>query len=68
MVDRVGTGDAFSAGLIFGLATELGYAESLDFGAASNAMKHTIVGDTNLVTADEVRALMLSDGTGRLRR
>lgn len=68
VVDRVGTGDAFSAGLIFGLATAMADAEALNFGAAANAMKHTIAGDTNMVTTDEVRALMESDGTGRLRR
>lgn len=68
VVDRVGTGDAFSAGLIYGLATGLSGTDALAFGAASNALKHTISGDTNMVTADEVRALMQSDGTGRLRR
>jgi len=68
VVDRVGTGDAFAAGLIFGLATGMSGPEALSFGAASNALKHTIVGDANMVTADEVRALLQSDGTGRLRR
>ena len=68
VVDRVGTGDAFSAGLIFGLITEMAPQDALNFGAAANAMKHTIAGDTNMVTANEVRALMESDGTGRLRR
>lgn len=68
VVDRVGTGDAFGAGLIFGLATEMDSKDALEFGAAANALKHTISGDTNLVTADEVKALMDSDGTGRLRR
>ncbi len=68
VVDRVGTGDAFSAGLIFGLMTNMESSDALAFGAAANAMKHTIAGDTNMVTADEVRALIQSDGTGRLRR
>lgn len=68
VVDRVGTGDAFSAGLIFGLISGMESQDALDFGAAANAMKHTIAGDNNMVTADEVHALMQSDGTGRLRR
>ena len=42
--------------------------QALNFGAAANAMKHTILGDANMVTAPEVIALMESDGTGRLRR
>lgn len=68
VVDRVGTGDAFSAGLIYGLATGMDAPEALEFGAAANALKHTIAGDANMVTEDEVRALVQSDGTGRLRR
>lgn len=68
VVDRVGTGDAFAAGLIFGFATNMSDEDALQFGAAANALKHTIAGDSNMVTADEVKALMKSDGTGRLRR
>ncbi len=68
VVDRVGTGDAFAAGLIFGLATNMTSADALAFGAAANALKHTIAGDANMVTVEEVQALMESDGTGRLRR
>lgn len=68
VVDRVGTGDAFSAGLIFGLINEMTGAEALEFGAAANALKHSIAGDANMVTAEEVRSMMISDGTGRLRR
>ncbi len=68
VVDRVGTGDAFAAGLIYGLATGMQDVDALQFGAAANALKHTIVGDTNMVTVDEVQSLMESDGTGRLRR
>ncbi|MEC7290557.1 MAG: sugar kinase [Pseudomonadota bacterium] len=68
VVDRVGTGDAFAAGLIYGLATNMPDETALQFGAAANALKHTIVGDTNMVTVAEVKALMESDGTARLRR
>lgn len=68
VVDRVGTGDAFSAGLIFGLISGMSDSDALEFGAAANALKHAIAGDANMVTADEVHALISSDGTGRLRR
>ena len=68
VVDRVGTGDAFAAGLIYGLAKNMSDESALQFGAAANALKHTIAGDTNMVTADEVKALIENDGTGRLRR
>lgn len=68
VVDRVGTGDAFSAGLIYGLVSDMSSKDALEFGAAANALKHSIAGDANMVTADEVQALIESDGTGRLRR
>lgn len=68
VVDRVGTGDAFAAGLIFGCSTYMSPADALEFGAAANALKHTISGDANMVTPEEVKALIKSDGTGRLRR
>ncbi|MEO0608409.1 MAG: sugar kinase [Pseudomonadota bacterium] len=68
VVDRVGTGDAFAAGLIYGLASGADDMDALQFGAAANALKHTIAGDMNMVTVSEVKALMESDGTGRLRR
>jgi 2-dehydro-3-deoxygluconokinase len=69
IVDRVGGGDAFMGGLIHGLITwpdDLTYA--LRFAVAASALKHTIPGDVNLVTADEVIALMEGDGGGRVRR
>lgn len=68
VVDRVGTGDAFSAGLIFGLINKMAGADALEFGAAANALKHSIAGDANMVTAEEVHAMIESGGTGRLRR
>jgi len=68
VVDRVGTGDAFSAGLIFGLFSDMSGPEALEFGAAANALKHSISGDANMVTVEEVHAMVHSDGTGRLRR
>ena len=68
VVDRVGTGDAFAAGLIYGLMNGMTNEDALQFGAAANALKHTIVGDSNMVTVEEVKALVESGGTGRLRR
>ena len=68
IVDRVGAGDSFAAGLIYGLATELGEDEALNFAVAASALKHTIPGDFNLVTLAEVRHLLAGDATGRVQR
>ncbi|NJB87116.1 2-dehydro-3-deoxygluconokinase [Lewinella marina] len=69
IVDRVGGGDSFMGGLIHGLLSwpgDLTYA--LRFAVAAAALKHTIPGDVNLVTAEEVISLMQGDGSGRVRR
>ena len=58
IVDRVGTGDSFAAGLIYGMQTGLGSQEALDFAAAASCLKHSIPGDLNRVSVDEVRALL----------
>lgn len=68
IVDRVGTGDAFCAGLVYGLATGLDAETTVNFAAAANCLKHTISGDANMVTADEVRALAATTSFGLLRR
>lgn len=69
IVDRVGGGDSFMGGLIYGLLT---YPESdgkaLEFAVAASALKHTIYGDFNLVTVSEVEQLMKGDGSGRVSR
>lgn len=69
IVDRVGGGDSFMGGLIYGLIT---YKEddkkALDFAVAASCLKHTIYGDYNLVTVDEVESLMNGDGSGRVAR
>lgn len=69
IVDRVGGGDSFMGGLIYGL---LKYPEddqnALDFAVAASALKHTIKGDANLVTVDEVNKLMGGDASGRVAR
>jgi 2-dehydro-3-deoxygluconokinase len=68
IVDRVGGGDSFAAGLIFGLMRGSAAQECVDFAAAASCLKHSIPGDINLVTEDEVRALVSGDGSGRVRR
>jgi 2-dehydro-3-deoxygluconokinase len=68
IVDRVGGGDAFAAGLIYGLVSKLGKQAALEFAVAASALKHTIEGDFNMVSAREVEALMGGDGSGRVQR
>nr|WP_122012080.1 sugar kinase [Maliibacterium massiliense] len=68
IVDRVGGGDAFDAGLIYGLCKGLPARDALDFAMASDALKHSIPGDTNHVCAEEVWALAHGDGSGRVQR
>jgi len=69
IVDRVGGGDSFMGGLIYGLLT---YPDddqnALDFAVAASCLKHTIKGDANLVTVDEVQKLMGGDASGRVAR
>jgi 2-dehydro-3-deoxygluconokinase len=69
IVDRVGGGDSFMGGLICGLLT---YPDddqqALNFAVAASCLKHTIYGDFNLVTVDEVKNLMKGDGSGRVSR
>lgn len=69
IVDRVGGGDSFMGGLIYGLIT---YPEddqkALDFAVAASCLKHTVYGDFNLVKAEEVENLMGGDGSGRVVR
>jgi 2-dehydro-3-deoxygluconokinase len=69
IVDRVGGGDSFMGGLIYGLIAYPGDEQkALDFGVAASALKHTIYGDFNLVTVPEVEQLMKGDGSGRVSR
>jgi len=58
IVDRVGGGDSFMAGLIYGLLTYKNDEKALNFAVAASCLKHTIKGDFNLVTVDEVEKLM----------
>lgn len=69
IVDRVGGGDSFMGGLIYGLREYKGDDErALNFAVAASALKHTIYGDFNLVTVAEVENLMKGDGSGRVAR
>ncbi len=68
IVDRVGGGDSFAAGLIYGLITGMPDADALEFGVAASCLKHTVEGDFNLVSRDEVLALAGGDGSGRVQR
>jgi len=69
IVDRVGGGDSFMGGLIYGLLTYPGDDQNaLDFAVAASCLKHTIKGDANLVTVDEVTKLMGGDASGRVAR
>ena len=68
IIDRVGGGDSFSGGLIHGLLTKQTQGEALEFAVAASALKHTIPGDFNLVSADEVEALAAGSANGRVQR
>lgn len=68
IIDRVGAGDSFAAGLIYGLLTQDNYKAALEFATAASALKHTIPGDSNLVTTTEVKALLAGDVSGRVQR
>ena len=68
IVDRVGGGDSFSGGLIYGLLTFEKQSDALEFAVAASCLKHTISGDYNRVTVAEVTALMKGSGSGRVER
>ena len=68
IIDRVGGGDSFSGGLIHGLLTKKTQGEALEFAVAASALKHTIPGDFNLVSVEEVEALAGGSANGRVQR
>lgn len=69
IVDRVGGGDSFMGGLIYGLLTYTGEDQkALNFAVAASCLKHTICGDFNQVSVDEVEKLMGGDASGRVAR
>lgn len=68
IVDRVGGGDSFGAGLIYSLLNGKSDKEALEFAVATSCLKHTVFGDFNLMSADEVERLAKGDGSGRVQR
>lgn len=68
IVDRVGGGDCFAGGLVYGLNALGSHQEALEFAVAASCLKHSIPGDFNRFTADEVHALIKGGGSGRVQR
>ena len=68
IIDRVGSGDSFASGLIYGLVTGMSMPDAAEFCVAASAIKHTIPGDLNHATLGEVKDLMKGDGRGRVQR
>ena len=68
IVDRVGGGDSFAAGLIYGLNTRENRQEALEFATAASCLKHSISGDFNRIGREDVEKLMSGDGSGRVQR
>ena len=68
IVDRVGSGDSFASGFIYGLVTGMPMKDAAEFGVAASALKHTIPGDLNHATLSEVKDLMKGDASGRVQR
>jgi 2-dehydro-3-deoxygluconokinase len=68
IVDRVGGGDSFAGGLIFGLNSGMQPQDALEFAVAASALKHTIPGDANRVSLEEVKKLAQGDASGRVQR
>jgi 2-dehydro-3-deoxygluconokinase len=68
IVDRVGAGDAFAAGLIYGFIKGREVEETLNFAVAASCLKHSFIGDVNLATEEEVKMLMARGSSGRVQR
>jgi 2-dehydro-3-deoxygluconokinase len=68
IVDRVGSGDSFAAGLIYGLQKLPTHAEALEFAVAASCLKHSIAGDFHRCSVEEVEALLKGGGSGRVQR
>ncbi|HJY24037.1 MAG TPA: PfkB family carbohydrate kinase, partial [Hanamia sp.] len=68
IVDRVGSGDSFASGFIYGLVSGMEMKDAAEFGVAASALKHTIPGDINHATLNDVKGLMKGDASGRVVR
>lgn len=68
IIDRVGGGDSFGGGLIYGLLEGYSMQDTIEYAVAASCLKHTVEGDFNLVSVSEVKNLMKGDGSGRVQR
>jgi 2-dehydro-3-deoxygluconokinase len=68
IVDRVGGGDAFTSGLVYGLLTGFELQRVIEFATAASCLKHSVPGDFNLVSVEEVEQLIAGDASGRVQR
>ncbi len=68
MVDRVGGGDAFAAGMIYALSQKYTLPDSIGFAVAASVLKHSVEGDFNIVSVDEIQRLMRNGENGRVQR
>lgn len=68
ILDRLGAGDSFSAGIIYSEINKFSMQQTVDFATAASCLKHTIHEDFNIVTLDEVKSLMDGTGSGRIKR
>ncbi len=68
VIDRVGAGDSFSAGLIYGLLNDYSIKDTLEFATAASCLKHTIEGDFNMLSVEEVESLVNGNASGRVQR
>ena len=68
IVDRVGGGDSFAAGLIYSLSQKMSCQDAIEFATAASCLKHTIEGDYNRTTVADVYSLLASGGNGRVQR
>ena len=68
IVDRVGGGDSFTGGLIYGMLSGFDPQKTVEFAVAASCLKHSIPGDFNLCSIKEVEALMGGDASGRVQR
>lgn len=68
IVDRVGGGDSFGAGLIYSMLSDYAPQDAIEFAVAASCLKHSIEGDMNMVSVDEVKKLAGGDGSGRVQR
>lgn len=68
IVDRVGAGDAFMAGLIYGMLHKMDDTSTVEFATAAGAFKHSVEGDVNVASAQEIETLVKGENVGKLLR